>query len=152
MCRRLLLLIVGTLLASGSSPTVAQAVPNGFQVRHEAIIGAPPAKVYEALVGEVGRWWNPDHTFSGDAQNLSLDARPGGCFCERRPQGGWVEHLRVIHVVPGEMLRLSGALGPLQSAGVAGSLTWKLAGSGNSTTVQLSYVVGGYMEGGFEAI
>ena len=69
----------------------------GFLVRHEMTIAAPPARVYDALVREVGSWWNPSHTFTGDAKNLSIDARPGGCFCEKYPNGGGVEHLRVVH-------------------------------------------------------
>jgi len=149
LCPRLLL--AAAQLAIGVSPAVAQVGPNGFRVVHEVVISASSPRVYDALVGEVGRWWNPQHTFSGDSKNLSLDARPGGCFCERLPGGG-VEHLRVIHVAPGEMLRLSGALGPLQASGVAGSLTWKLTGAAGGTTVQLSYVVGGYLDGGFEPI
>lgn len=150
MSRRLLL--VGSLLAIGASPTIAQVSANGFQIKHAMAISASPAKVYDALVGEVGQWWNPKHTFSGDSKNLSLDARTGGCFCETLPGGGGLEHLRVVYVAPGEMLRLTGALGPLQASGVAGSLTWKLTSVGSSTTVELSYVVGGYMEGGFESI
>ena len=52
-----------------------------------------------------------------DAKNLSIDARPGGCFCEKLPNGGGVEHARVVYVAPREVLRLSGALGPLQGVG-----------------------------------
>jgi hypothetical protein len=63
-----------------------------------------------------------------------------------------VEHLRVVYLAPGEMLRLSGALGPLQATGAGGSLSWKLTPAGSSTTVEVSYVVGGFMDGGFERI
>ena len=51
-----------------------------------------------------------------------------------------------------EVLRLSGALGPLQAPGVAGTLTWKLTGDAENTLVQLSYSVGGFIDGGFEKI
>ncbi|HEY8586888.1 MAG TPA: SRPBCC domain-containing protein [Rhodanobacter sp.] len=138
--------------AFAASTAAAQAGPNGFFVKHEVVINAPPAAVYEALVGHVGQWWNPQHTFSGDAENLSLDARPGGCFCEKLPNGGGLEHLRVVYVAPPEMLRMTGALGPLQGSGAAGSLTWKLASAPRGTTVVLSYGVGGFMEGGLDRI
>jgi hypothetical protein len=45
---------------------------------------------------------------------------------------------------------MAGALGPLQASGLAGSLTWKLVDADGATTLQLSYSVGGYMQGGFE--
>lgn len=141
-----------TSLASGASPAVAQVSSNGFLVKHETSIGAPPARVYDALVGQVGLWWDSAHTFSGDAKNLSIDARPGGCFCERLPDGGGVEHLRVVHVAPGKLLRMSGALGPLQASGLAGNLTWRLTSASGGTVVELSYSVGGFMEGDFETI
>lgn len=140
------------LLAAAGSRAVAQVASNGFLVGHEVTIGATSTRVYDALVGQVGLWWNSEHTFSGDSKNLSIDARPGGCFCERLPNGGGVEHLRVMFAAPGEVLRMSGALGPLQASGVTGSLTWKLATASRGTTVRLSYSVGGFIEGGFEKI
>ena len=60
--------------------------------------------------------------------------------------------MRVIFVAPGEMLRMSGALGPLQASGLAGSLTWALKAAPNGTAVELSYSVGGFFPGGFEKI
>jgi hypothetical protein len=58
----------------------------------------------------------------------------------------------VVYVVPGRTIRMSGGLGSLQSFGVAGSLTWALAESDDGTTMAATYVVGGFMEGGFEQI
>jgi uncharacterized protein YndB with AHSA1/START domain len=134
------------------SATVAcaavQTAPNGFVVRHEATLNATPAKVYEALLA-VGAWWDPAHTYSGDSKNLSIDARAGGCFCERLADGG-VEHMRVVYLANGKALRMSGGLGPLQGSGLAGAMTWALAPSGGGTKLQLTYSVGGFMEGGFE--
>jgi uncharacterized protein YndB with AHSA1/START domain len=142
---------LATLSPVAASPAV-QTGPNGFVVKLEATVAAPPARVYEVLVKQVGSWWDPAHTYSRDAGNLSIDARPGGCFCERLPGGGGVEHLRVVYVAPGEALRMSGALGPLQSSGLAGSLTWKMAGAPGGAKIEVSYSVGGFMEGGLEAI
>ncbi|PZU17307.1 MAG: hypothetical protein DI591_02850 [Citromicrobium sp.] len=61
-------------------------------------------------------------------ESLSLDPRAGGCFCETlrataRAPAGSVEHLRVIHVNPARLLRLSGALATLQQEGLAGTYT-----------------------------
>ncbi|HWP37462.1 MAG TPA: SRPBCC domain-containing protein [Gemmatimonadales bacterium] len=146
------ILVLAVLYGPFAWQAAAPAQSNGFSVKHEAVINAPPAGVYRALVQQVGEWWNPQHTYSGDSKNLSIDARPGGCFCETLPAGGGVEHLRVVYLVPGEMLRLSGGLGPLQASGVVGTLSWKLTDTGSATTVEVTYVVGGFMEGGFERI
>ena len=124
--------------------------PNGFLVKFDVSISAPPAKVYDALVAHVGSWWNPEHTYSHDAKNLSIDPRPEGCFCEKLPNGGGIEHLRVVYVAPPQIIRFSGALGPLQTSGVVGSMTWKLTGAADTTRLELSYGVGGFIPGGFD--
>ena len=140
------------MVAATSAQSAPQVTPSGFLVNLDVKVNAPVAKVYDALVGEVGSWWNPEHTYSHDAKNLSIDPRPGGCFCEKLPNGGGVEHLRVVYVAPRQLLRLSGGLGPLQGSGVAGSMTWKLTGDLDQTRIQLSYSVGGFIVGGFDKI
>ena len=144
--------LVLLMLSGAPVQSAPQVMPNGFLVKFEVNVNAPPAKVYDALVGQIGSWWDSEHTYSGDAKNLSIDARPGGCFCEKLPNGGGIEHARVIYVAPREVLRLSGALGPLQASGVAGTLTWKLTSGTDNTRIQLSYSVGGFIDGGFEKI
>jgi hypothetical protein len=146
---------VGTLalaVATSVSAGAVQVTPAGFIVRHEASVKASPAKVYATLVGQVGSWWDARHTYSGDAKNLSLDPRPGGCFCETLNDGGGIEHMRVVYVAPGEVLRMFGALGPLQASGVAGSLTWKVTSAAGGAKVELSYGVGGHADGGLDKI
>jgi len=128
---------------------VKSVTPNGFEVVSMATVTAPPDRVYAAL-GEVGRWWSPTHTFSRDAANLSMELRAGGCFCERLKDGGTVQHLQVVYAAPGEGLRLRGALGPLQTEGVDGTLSWTLKPAEGGTSVTLSYVVGGYIRSGME--
>ena len=149
---RISIAVMFAVAALGASASVVQVTPNGFLVRHEATMNAPPAKVYESLIDRVGSWWNSDHTYSHDARNLSIEARPGGCFCERLRGGGGIEHMRVVYVAPGELIRMAGALGPFQQSGLAGSLTWKLASAPGGTNLTLTYSIGGYMEGGFEKL
>jgi hypothetical protein len=102
--------------------------------------------VYAALTDGVGGWWDPAHTFSHNARNLSVDAKPGGCFCEQLPDGGGVQHMSVVYASPGKLLRLTGAIGPLQEAALAGTMTWTLVQAGGGTTVELSYTVGGFRD------
>jgi uncharacterized protein YndB with AHSA1/START domain len=138
-------------IACAATAAVVDVSPTGFVVRHEAVVDASPTEVYRALTN-VAKWWNPAHSHSKNAANLSIDARPGGCFCEKLPDGGGAEHMRVVIAKPGERLRLIGALGPLQESGLAGSMTWSLAPARNSTKVELVYSVGGYFRGGFDKI
>jgi uncharacterized protein YndB with AHSA1/START domain len=152
MLRHSLGTLAVVMLSGTAAESAPQITPNGFLVTFEVSINAAPAKVYNALVGQVGSWWNPEHTYSHDAKNLSIDPRPGGCFCEKLPNGGGIEHLRVVYVAPPQIVRFSGALGPLQASGLAGSMTWKLTGGPDNTRLQLSYSVGGFIDGGFEKI
>ncbi|MDP9091136.1 MAG: SRPBCC domain-containing protein [Pseudomonadota bacterium] len=123
---------------------------NGFEVRETLRVSATPQKVYAALL-QPSRWWSSSHTFSGNAANITLDAKAGGCWCEILPEGGSVEHMRVVYVAPGNTLRLRGALGPFQGSGVEGAMTWSLRASANATDISVTYAVGGYGKDGFEA-
>jgi uncharacterized protein YndB with AHSA1/START domain len=140
------------ILAAPLRGEVVESTVAGFLVRNTATINAPPTKVYTALTDGVGGWWDPAHTFSHDARNLSVDAKPGGCFCERLPDGGGVQHMSVLYASPGKLLRLTGAIGPLQEAALAGTMTWNLSPAGGGTTVELTYTVGGFRAGGFRDI
>ena len=82
--------------------------------------------------------------------------QPGGCFCEKLPNGGAVEHGRVVNIVPGSLLRLSSALGPLQELAVAGAWTWQIEATkgapGQVSTLTMTYAVGGYAPGGLDKL
>lgn len=144
------LLMLAAVAAAGAE--VMDLSASGFTTRNTATIAAPPAEVYARLVKDVGRWWNPEHTYSRDAKNLSIDDRAGGLFLEKLPDGGSVLHFLVANAQPGKMLRLVGAMGPLQALGVSGSLTWQFKPDGTGTSAELVYSVGGYSSGGLQAI
>lgn len=100
-----------------------------------------PEDVYRLLV-KPERWWDGAHTYSGAASNLRMDARAGGCFCEKKGRGS-IEHGRVIYADPGKLLRLDAALGPLQDMAVTGILTFKLEPDGGGTRITMTYRVAG---------
>ncbi len=144
----ILLLIPASLQAE-----VIAAADGGFISRHELVLEATPADTWTALTGEVARWWDPAHSYSGLAANFSLDARAGGCFCEALPDGGSVMHLQVVFAAPGRLLRLSGGLGPLQGMGVSGAMTFALEALGDRrTTLSYEYVVSGYAPDGLAGL
>lgn len=140
-----------------TGPALAKVVDlsdRGFLVRQEAQVPVSPEEAWLVLL-KPAQWWNSEHTWSGDAANLSIDARAGGCFCEilpdpssakARPRGG-VEHMRVVYVERPRALRMTGLLGPLQAGAGAGTMTIQLkpADDGKHTDIELEYAVGGYL-------
>jgi hypothetical protein len=96
---------------ASASGDVIDVDPAGFQTRNEVVIRAAPDNVWDALL-RAGRWWDPEHTYSGDARRMSIDPRPGGCFCERPEDRGGIKHAEIIYAAPGKALRMFGALGP----------------------------------------
>lgn len=140
---RFALLIPALLAAAPASAEVVKIEGSTFIVEHKLTVAAAPDALWRAL-GEPARWWSKAHSWSGDAANFSMQLRPGGCFCEALPEGGGAEHARVIHVAPNRLLRLSGALGPLQQGAVAGTLSFEMKDEGQGTALVVRYVVSGY--------
>ena len=153
MIARLCLAALTLSAAAPVSAAVTTVSETGFVVRLVAETSATPDQTWEALVAPAG-WWDGAHTYSGDAANLTIDARASGCFCETLPlpkdsqrgaRAGSVEHMRVIYAEPGRFLRMSGGLGPLQSEAVVGTLTMTLKAQEGTTRILWEYVVGGQM-------
>jgi len=144
-------LAVAASFSRSAAGEVLSAGQNGFEVRETVRVAAGADKAYAALL-KPARWWSSEHTFSGSAANLVLDARAGGCWCETLPDGGSVEHLHVVYVAPGKALRLRGALGPLQGLGADGAMTWTVKGGAGGTEISVNYAVGGYAKDGFDAV
>ena len=89
--------MVAANLAVPASAEVTHTSDVGFTSRNQAEVAADPHAVWRVMV-QPGLWWNSDHTYSGDARNMSIEARPGGCFCEAIPSGsatppGAIEHV-----------------------------------------------------------
>jgi uncharacterized protein YndB with AHSA1/START domain len=139
------------IAAQRASAEVSDSAANGFTVRQTVHIAAAPDRVYAALIAPQ-RWWSSKHSFSGNAANMSLDAKQGGCWCEMLPNGGFVEHMRVVYAVPGKVLRLRGAMGPFQAMPVEEVLTWTLVPAGDGTDVTLVNGYGGYAKDGLDKL
>jgi uncharacterized protein YndB with AHSA1/START domain len=152
MTRILLAACCVLVWSSTARADVVESSAGGFTVKTAVQVSAPAMNVYRALVDRIGAWWESSHTFSGSASNLTIEATPGGCWCERLPNGGGVRHMTVIYVDPGKLLRLSGGIGPLQEMAVSGTLTFKLTEGSGKTTLEMTYIVGGYAPGGVGAV
>jgi len=137
-------------LAQMAAAEVADSAASGFTVKIVTQIHAAPDGVYSRVVQNIGDWWGPSHTFSGNAHNLSIEGRPMGCFCEKLADGGSVRHMEVIFLAPGKMLRMSGGLGPLQGLATAGTLTFGLTPAEGGTKLETTYTVAGYTAKGMD--
>jgi len=154
--RRLPAAIACTAAAFTAAPAhanVHQSSDQGFVIRLTAEVPASVTETWQELLRPAD-WWSGEHTYSGDASNMSIEQHAGGCFCEALPDPeggplapprGSVEHMRVINIEQNRVLRMSGALGPLQSEAANGTLTIVLKPGDAGTRILWEYVVGGYM-------
>ena len=148
-------LILAALAAFTPVPARAEVVgssANGFHIRHVAQLVVPTPLAYESFT-RIGNWWDGEHTYSGDAANLSLTLSSGGCFCERIPKtGGGIEHMRVAYVEPGKRLVLTGSLGPLLYEATAGSMDIQFERIAGGSRVTLDYKVAGFANANGQAM
>ena len=130
---------------------VVSASAHGFEVRHSIQTVIPQAAAFDAF-GQVSQWWSKDHSYSGDSANMSLSLNPGGCFCERLPGGGGVEHMQVAYVVPGERVVMTGSLGPLLYEATTGVMDVKVERIAGGSRVTMNYRAAGFAKGGAAAM
>lgn len=118
-------IVAALALASVISPAFAEVASrrdDAFTLTFEERVSASPEAILEAL-GRPAAWWSDAHTYSGAAANLTIDLRPGGCWCEVLPGGG-VKHGEVLLVWPEQrQVVFEAPLGPLQSMGADAVLT-----------------------------
>jgi hypothetical protein len=141
--KRLLLAAVLSVTAGSASAEVSTRSDNGFTLSYERNVTASDAAIL-AAIGRPSAWWSDAHTYSGSAANISLDLRPGGCWCEALPRGG-VKHAEAVLVWPERrMVRFDAPFGPLQSMGADAVLTmsWEEA-DGGGRTLKWTFVVAG---------
>ena len=148
---RALILGAIALVSTSASAEVVSASSNGFEVRQTVNLVVPPAAAFDAF-RTIGAWWDPEHTYSGDSANLSLALVPGGCFCERLPKGGGIEHMRVTYIEPGKHVVLTGALGPLLYEAVTGVMDVQVKTIAGGAQLTLDYKAAGFAKGGADKL
>ena len=146
---RALLVLPALLLVTPASATVLNAGEHGFEVENSVNLVVPQPEAF-ASFGQVGQWWNKEHTYSGDGKRMSLQMRPGGCFCEPLENGGGIEHMRVTYVQPGERVVLTGSLGPLLYEATTGVMDVKFERIAGGSRVTMNYRAAGFANGGAE--
>ena len=148
---RALILAAGLFAATPVSAEVLNAGDHGFEVQHSVNLVVPAAQAF-ASFGQIGQWWNKEHTYSGDAARMSLQMRPGGCFCEPLDGGGGIEHMRVTYLQPGERIVLTGSLGPLLYEATTGVMDVKVEPIAGGSRLVMNYRVAGFAKGGAAAM
>ena len=152
MLRTAIAAVLFAIVTTPAAADVVKAEATGFVVEKTVTVDASPDTVWETLRAPQ-RWWSKEHTWSGDSANLYIDSQATGCFCEKLPGRGSVQHARLIFVDKGKMLRMEGAFGPLQSEAIVATLTFELSPEGDKATrVKMTYVAGGYSPTGFEKL
>ncbi|MCW9017643.1 MAG: hypothetical protein OQJ89_11800, partial [Kangiellaceae bacterium] len=121
-----ILLIFSLVLYSGVASHFVQAEivssdANNFDLKFKVEIKASQDKL-KSTFENISSWWHPDHTYSGDSNNLYLDLKSEHCFCEKLASGGSVRHMDWVFYQPNKKARFVGGLGPLQSLPVDGVL------------------------------
>jgi len=147
--------LAAAFVAAPESAEVKQAAPDGFAVGFTRTLDVPPAKAYAAIAA-VDRWWSGEHTYSGDARNLSLGGNAGDCFCERWKDAtgreSSVRHGVVLMALPGQAFRIEGAFGPLQGLGVNAVLSIGTRAQGTGTILTMAYKVSGSAASGLDKL
>lgn len=130
---------------------VISSADNGFSIVISKDVPVSSHKTYIQFIN-VNKWWNKDHTWFGNSDNLHIEAKAGGCFCER-DSDKQAFHMLVTFVDPDNEIRMVGGLGPLQMMGLNGGMSWKFESTNNdATTITLSYNVSGYSQQGLKSL
>jgi hypothetical protein len=140
-------LIVLSMIASPAAAEVLGAGEHGFEIQQSVNLVVPQQQAFAAF-GQVGKWWNKEHTYSGDSSSMSLQLRPGGCWCETLENGGGIEHMRVTFIQPGERIVLTGSLGPLLYEATAAVMDVKVDRIAGGAKVTMNYKAAGFAKGG----
>lgn len=129
-------------LPTAGMAEVMTSAPDHFTLKLEAQSDLSPSELWARLV-EPSDWWLSDHTYSGDASNLSLDAQAGGLWREDW-DGGSVWHGTVLQAQPEQSLVLSAPFGPLQGLAVTSVWTITLTPSDSGgTQITFDHVTNG---------
>ncbi|MFN3214360.1 MAG: SRPBCC domain-containing protein [Henriciella sp.] len=135
---------------AAQSEVVASA-PDHFTLKLEAESELSPTEMWARLI-EPSEWWLPDHSFSGDSNNLFLDPQAGGLWREEWESGS-VWHGTVLQAQPEKTLVLSAPFGPLQ--GLAVTSIWTITLSpleSGGTKVTFDHVTNGTAASNLDAL
>lgn len=131
------------LIPLTANAEVIKTASDGFIVQQTVTVHQDKSIVFNAMTNKLGEWWDPSHSFSGDAGNMLIDKE---CFCERWDEN-LVRHLNTTIWLEGSKVIMEGGLGPLKDLGLSGTMVWSLATDEDAdTTITWKYHVYGFSE------
>ncbi len=130
------------LISFESNAKVIKSSEHGFIIEHQFKADADIAEVFKTMTKDVGQWWNSEHTYSGNAENMLINK---DCFCEQW-DGNKVSHLDTTTWIENSQIVFEGAQGPLRELGLHGSMIWSLSKNNPGTTVTWRYYVHGFSD------
>lgn len=146
---RLFAVLLVCVSASARADVISKST-TGFSLKITAEVPVDAKTAYDQFIS-VSDWWVASHTYYGKAENLSIEAKAGGCFCEKSGDNE-VLHMLVTYVQPGREIRMVGGLGPLQMMGVHGGMSWTFEPTEQGSRIIQTYNVTGYAEGGLDQL
>ncbi|MEM6775926.1 MAG: SRPBCC domain-containing protein [Pseudomonadota bacterium] len=119
---------------------VVSASDSHFTLRHDGHTSRSVEDTWQRLI-RPSSWWDPRHSYSGDAANISLELEVGGLWREDW-DGGSVAHGTVLFIDEEKTLRLEAPFGPLQGMGayVVWTITLEAAEEGTNVVFEESAI------------
>lgn len=133
------------IFTGGLAAEVIDQGDHVFKIRSILDVPLPMDTVFEKFAN-IGSWWNPEHTFGGDATRYRLDLARMGLI--ETLDEGFVKHMDIVYWNPGHRIVLKGGLGPLLTEAVVGVMIVDFEANEGSTRVALKYTVTGIVENG----
>ena len=150
LASRLFLLLFLSVTNPATQADVTSKGEAGFNLKITGVANVPPAVAYEQFL-DIGECWLSSHTWYRDASNLSVEAKAGGCFCEKS-DGSEVLQMLVTFIKPNAEIKMVDGLGPLQMMDIHSGMSWSFEPAKNGTLITLTYNVTGYAPGGLSDI
>jgi hypothetical protein len=141
--------LILALMAHPALAAVTSSGPSGFKLSETQTAHASPAKLYAALHA-IGHWLDPKSNDKGgwhNAAHVTLDLVPGGCLCEKLPNGGGARYMQVVLLSPQKAIILSGAPGiaPL-AVGLTSTVVISFQAMSHGTQINVTYTASGYFD------
>ncbi|HAT26732.1 MAG TPA: activator of HSP90 ATPase [Gammaproteobacteria bacterium] len=138
------------LLSAVALADVTSKGDTGFTLVITGEVKTTPIEAYDQFI-RIDEWWLEGHTWYGRSENLSIEPKAGGCFCEISGDNQ-VLHMLVSYVQPGVELKMVGGLGSLQMMGIHGGMSWRFEPIADGTRIIQTYNVTGYAPGGLKDV
>ncbi len=120
-----------------SEATTATQEMGTIRVELEVSIEAPPERVWQALVNEMGAWWRKDFYCAG-GQRFVIEPRVGGRIYEDDGKGGGLLWYTIQVLTAPKTLQLIGHLSPPWGGPALAQTRFELEPAGKATVVRVT--------------